>query len=401
MWTLSQDSFSFLDRLKVSAFILNRDNNLTMGEKTLEFEKKMAAFAGVEFALATSSGSTANHIIFETFKQKKGYNIDNYIVLVPSTTWISSITPITMAGFKIEFIDINLEDFCFDYKKLDERCSFLNTLGKNIIIWPTALIGFVPDFKQLRHITIKYGAELFLDSCENTLSKTLEKNSVLGEVDMTSTSCYFSHQITALEMGFVFFKSEKDYEQALMIRSHGMTRNLPQGHQTRTFYENQNKDIDPQFLFAVDGTNYRPTDLNAKFGLLDFERKEEYYHHRRKIYKYFHELLDSYKYYLPKLYDNNQLYSVPFCLPIFVKQKNKIEQIKKELNLFGIQTRPIISGNIVRQPVFKNKSYIVNLNPPDYYSNSEWLHSHGCYVGLHQGITKKSIEKLIQILEKI
>lgn len=397
-WKLSHDNFTFLDRLKVAKYVLGGEQ-LTMGPKTAEFEKKMAELAGVPYVVAASSGSTANQLIFELHKQNLKYNIKDTVVLVPSTTWISSITPAIMAGFQIEFVDINLNDFCFNYEKLEEVVAKWDKLGKKVVLFPTSLIGYNPDFRRLKHISKKYNTELWLDSCENTLSYLPNEESVLGQCRFTTTSCYFSHHFTSVEAGFVFIQNEPDYEKALMIRNHGLTRSLPKNSITKVFVEIENSSIDPQFLFELEGTNYRMSDMHAVWGLLDFERKNEYSNHRREIFNEYAIKLDRSKYYLP-FKEDNQTFSVPFCLPIFIKQKNKINELKYILNKNGIETRPVIGGNLLKQPVFQNKPYILNPQRPEYYENSEWLHNHGCYVGLNQNINRQHIIKLIDILEK-
>lgn len=388
-WPLATDSFTIWDRIKIAKFILNKNNQLTMGPKVREFEDKMSEFSGAK-ALAVSSGSAANTLIFELWKLKNPDKIKNTLVICPTVTWISSITPALMAGYQIEFCDINLTDFCFDYERLE------NVLEKNkdkhLIIWPTALIGWTPDFDKLNNLAKKYNAELFCDCAENTFGR-FDGQSLLSQCVMTSTSAYFSHQLVSVEFGFVFFKSQEDYDLGRMLRNHGLTRSLEQNHPLRLEVEKNNSSIDKEFLFALGGTNLRATDVHAVFGLCDFERRFDYIKHRKDIYSWYVFKLTNPDYYLPPYWDKTKQIHIAFSLPIFIKDGSKLNRLKNTLNENGIQTRPIIGSNLLLQPPFQKYKAEV--------PNAQWLHEHGCYVGLPNNLKYKDIDKLVKILNGI
>ena len=295
-WPLATDSFTFLDRLKVCLFYLNKNNQLTMSKKVKELEDILTEMYGIK-ALAVSSGSTANQLIFELYKQRNPEKFKNTLVICPVVTWISSISPIVMAGYEIKFCDINLQDFSFDYNKLEKILE--ENKEKNIIIWPTALIGHCPNFSKLQHLARQYRAELWGDFCENQFS-TYNGESIFQQVDFSSLSLYFSHMITSVEMGFVFIKDPKEYEFAKMFRNHGLTRSLDKDSFLKTKIENKYNNIDNQFLFGLLGTNLRPTDCHAIWGLQDIKRADKYKIHRKNIYSYYIDQIEKRKnYYLP------------------------------------------------------------------------------------------------------
>ena len=383
-WPLAVSSFTLKDKLKIAWWLL-RNDRYTMGEKVLEFERKFSEYSGMH-ALAVSSGSAANQVVFELWKHKHpDVKPSGVTVIVPAVTWVSSITPATMAGFKIKFCDVNLDDFSFDYKKL-EGILKKSKPGKTII-WPTALIGFCPEMNFLNKLAEKYKADLFLDSCENTMSN-YRGSSILSSCDVTTTSCYFSHQITAIEFGFVFFKSEDDFKFGKMFRNHGLCRSLDV--QDRVAPIQENPDVDKDFLFLIDGTNLRPTDINAMFGLKDFERINDYTSNRIGVFDEFFYSLDKEKYYLPNR--NYTLDCSGFCLPIICKDESQKNRIKAYLDSIGIETRPIIGGNLLRQPIFKK------YGNPLRFPNAEYLHNHGFYVGINNKTTIEDVKSLVKIL---
>lgn len=388
-YPLQTDNFNFLDRIRAALFILNKKNRLTTGPKTEQLEKEwehIAAYNSGIACLATSSGSTANHLLVETFLQVYNYKPENITVFIPSTTWASSATPWIMRGCEVVFIDINLEDFSFNYEELRSELENRKNDKKIKVIWPTALIGFIPDIDKLKSIQKQYNTYLFADLCETTLGFYKDFN-ILECFDMATTSFFWAHEFTSIEGGMLFIKKdlqnfESIYEGAKMIRSHGLTRVLHKYNFNRQRIERLNSHIDPEFLFEKIGTNYRLTDIHAFFGLLDTKRYYKYIKHRRKLWSYF---IDN----MPNNYEKLNQDIIPFCLPI-ISKKLDIKQTKEKLNKNGWETRPIISFLPIN-PAF------IKFNKRS-YPNSDYLHNHGFYVGLNKDLKISDLEKLINLL---
>ena len=387
-YPLQTDNFNFWDRIKAALFVLNKKNRLTTGPKVLELERKWEKIAGIQTkCVAVSSGSTANHLLVETFIQSLSLDPKDIIVFVPSTTWASSVSPWIMRGCKIVFVDINLGDFSFNYDELEKKLESYKNPKKIKVIWPTALIGFIPNVNRLKQLKEKYNTYLFADLCETTMGNYYGKN-ILSCFDMATTSFFWAHQICGIEMGMLFMqesfiKNSEFYINAQMIRSHGLTRVLPKGNVTRKAIEDSAPEVDPEFLFYKIGTNYRTTDLNAFFALMDTERYYSYINQRRDIWEYFIANL-------PQEYRKLNSNIVPFSLPL-ISDTKPIKEVKKKLNENGWETRPVICYLPIN-PAFKQFAKGEN------FPNSKFLNDNGFYVGLNKDITLKDIDKLISLL---
>lgn len=387
-YPLQTDNFNFWDRIKAALFVLNKKNRLTTGPKVLELERKWEKIAGIQTkCVAVSSGSTANHLLVETFIQSLSLDPKDIIVFVPSTTWASSVSPWIMRGCKIVFVDINLGDFSFNYDELEKKLESYKNPKKIKVIWPTALIGFIPNVNRLKQLKEKYNTYLFADLCETTMGNYYGKN-ILSCFDMATTSFFWAHQICGIEMGMLFMqesfiKNSEFYINAQMIRSHGLTRVLPKGNVTRKTIEDSAPEVDPEFLFYKIGTNYRTTDLNAFFALMDTERYYSYINQRRDIWEYFIANL-------PQEYRKLNSNIVPFSLPL-ISDTKPIKEVKKKLNENGWETRPVICYLPIN-PAFKQFAKGEN------FPNSKFLNDNGFYVGLNKDITLKNIDKLISLL---
>jgi GDP-L-fucose synthase len=66
------------------------------------------------------------------------------------------------------------------------------------------------------------------------------------------------------------------------------------------------------------------------------------------------------------------------------------------LNSHGVENRPIISGNFVRQPLVS--SYLPNVRPEN-YPGAEVLHARGFFIGVHQiRVPDQDVEKLVDVM---
>ena len=383
-WPLNINNFSFLDRLKISSFILNPSNRWTQGDKVKLFEKKMAEYVGCKYAVYVSSGSTANTLLAEYQKSIAG---DKDIVVLPSTTWQTSCSPWIKAGFKPKFIDVHLIDFSMDTLFLEKFVA--KNRHQIACIFPTSLIGFTPKMDDYKRISEQYNVTVNFDNCENTFGSYEHKN--VSSFFTSTTSTYFGHQVQSIEGGFIFTNSEEEYKFYLINRNHGMVRSLnAYGIDSSSF---ENKSVDSLFDFYSLGNNYRNTDLNAFVGTLDFKRVKKYTQSRTELYSYFKNKLDLRKFYLPT--ESLKAQDVPFCLPI-ISQEGKRDQAIKICQEQGIEYRPIISGFLGYQRCYKKF-----FNSHEDYPNSIYLHDNGFYVGLFHKLSKTKIDKLVSKLNNI
>ena len=69
----------------------------------------------------------------------------------------------------------------------------------------------------------------------------------------------------------------------------------------------------------------------------------------------------------------------------------------KKIEKLGVETRPIISGNFLKQPSIKK----YKLNKKSNFKNSDIVNNHGFFIGLPTStISDKNIKKLVGAFEK-
>ena len=171
-----------------------------------------------------------------------------------------------------------------------------------------------------------------------------------------------------------------------MIRNHGMYRHLPPENQEKY----KNPDVDPLFDFYCIGNNFRNSDIHAYIGLLDFKRVPLYTSHRKFCGDIFTSLLDQNSFYKVQVKNEDNLFS----LPIIAKNKETIDKIKNFCKSKGIEYRPIIGGNLLKQTAFKKYA---NGN----YPHADIINENGLYVGLHYSVTPEQISWFVNTINNI
>jgi len=379
LWPLNNASFTLFDRIKLCLFFLNKDNFWTQSKYVKKIEEEFAKFVGSKYAVFVSSGSTANTLLAMHLKDNY-YSKTKNTVIFPSTTWTTSISPFIREGFKPQFIDINIQDFCLD---LDATEKFLEKNHKKVAaILCVSLIGQVPDIEKLKYLEEKYKVKILLDNCENTLG--LYKNKNISSYFTSTTSTYLGHQVQSVEGGFIFTNCEEEYEYFLMNRNHGMTRSLTVYNIDSSKYKNP--EVNKLFDFYSLGNNFRNTDINAFIGLLDFARIQSYCKKRNDIFKKIENIFKYQDLILPLILKHRT--PVPFCFPFLSKDLNLIKRLMNFCKENHIETRPIISGNLLKQTCYKNYEDYRN------FKNSEFLHTHGFYIGIYPKLSDKQINIL-------
>jgi CDP-6-deoxy-D-xylo-4-hexulose-3-dehydrase len=387
-WPLNINQFTWLDRLKICKFFLNPKNRWTQDKYVREYEKVVAKYVGVNHAIFVSSGSAANQLMAQYVKDdliNKGEWPKRNKVIVSAVTWQTNVSVWVREGFEPIFVDINLEDFCLDYKLLEV---FIRKFKDEIAcVFPTSVLGFTPNIDKLQEISIIYHVRIMMDNCENFFGTYGKEN--ISYPFTSSTSCFFAHQITTgQEGGFVFTNNKDEAIYFILSRAHGLTRNLtPYNHHILS-----NQLVNSEFDFHTLSSNYRNSDIAAFMGLLDFARVDEYKEKRIATYEAFYRALDRRDFLLPP--EGTKFNDVPFCFPI-ISKKDKISKVKGYLTSKSIEYRPFISGNMLRQ-----KPYQKYGNYQD-FPNAEFINNNALYVGFNNKLKPKDLKNLAIDLNNI
>lgn len=392
-WPLNTNTFSFSDKLRMSYFLLSCDR-WTQGEKVKEYEKLWEEYVGCK-AIMVSSGSAANELIALKAKSdliQKGLWPNKNKVLFPANTWISSVSPWVNLGFEAVFVDID-ENLGMDLDKLCVTYNISSIRGRFAGVFYTTLLGFVPEsILNIQNWCSLVNLPFYLDNCESSFSSINIDGQIhnINSVATSSTSFYLSHlTTTGSEGGMVFCEDEEDHKWFLMARNHGMVKSLLPYYGSFETDNYRNWGVDERFDFRLLGSNYRSSDLAAFAAILDFENRDKIIIHRTELYQQFKEEIKK-EVKIPEMG-----LSVPFCLPIIVDDVCLLNNIKFFCHANGIEYRPIVGGNLLRQTAFKG------YGKPESFPYADYIHKHGIYIGLNTQTTPKMIDSFVKGISKL
>jgi CDP-6-deoxy-D-xylo-4-hexulose-3-dehydrase len=375
-WPLMNSAITSEDKLKLINFIASTDK-YTNGQKVKEFEQKWSEWLGCRHSLFVSSGSAANFLLLASVKEL--YEIpDKSKVLVPACTWVTNVAPVFQLGLEPVFVDIDFDTFSFDTQRLpDEDIK---------IIFITHLLGLNAPVEALKG---KYPNAIILeDICESHGLTDVHGNK-RGCGTGSTFSFYYGHHMTTIEGGMVCTDNDELYELMLLKRSHGMARNLPSEKYQQAIQKYP--DIDPAFMFLTDGYNFRSTELNAILGIEQLNRLDENIKIRRDNYKYFLENIDKDKFHVPTYDDGNS----SFCFPFICNSKNDKLKLIKILDDMGVESRPVVAGNLLIHPFLKKWKDTVHV------PNAETLNECGVYIGNNQFVNTTMIQKVLDTIKDL
>jgi CDP-6-deoxy-D-xylo-4-hexulose-3-dehydrase len=379
-----KETITFGDRLKLAKFSLTA-RQFTNGPKVRQFESEWNRWLGSEYSLFVSSGSTANYLLLAAVKELYGLK-DGDKVLVPSCTWMTNVAPVIQLGFEPIFCDINLYNFSFDFDNLE----YIAERHPDIkLIFVTHLLGFSAENEKYQKLFPK---ALILDDVCESHGCTSENDVKRGANSLGATfSFYFGHHMTTVEGGMISTNNLELYDLMKVKRSHGLAR---ESFNFET-YAKENPEIQKSFLFVTDGYNFRNHEMCAVLGLSQLKRLDGMIDIRNKNYFLFTELIKKF----PNLFEQIPYFSTSsnFCFPFICKNKKIYNALVSVFQNFGVEYRPIVSGNLLKQPFLTG--YV--LTSKNKNNNIDKVHDLGVYIGNNHFVTKKDIDFLCELIVEL
>jgi len=370
----------------------NKSLTLIDGENVKNLEKSVANIFGKNFGLMVNSGSSANLLAIASFNFKKGSEI-----ITPNLTFSTTVAPIYQLGLIPHFIGVEDNKFVADHTQI-EKC--INK--KTVAIMIPNLLGNIPDWQKIRNIAKKYKLKVIEDSAD-TIGYTINNIHPGRYSDIVTNSFYASHIINGAGTGgIVCFNDRKLYERAKLLRGWGRSSaifNESESISKRFNVKVSGIDYDAKYIFSDIGYNFLPSEISAAFALEQLKKLKNNISIRKKNFDFLYNFFDGYSNFF-KLPKENEGVKTPWLAFPLVIKKNKYFNRKKMQIFFeknNIQTRTIFTGNILRQPVLKNKFYKKHLLC-DKVAND--VMENGVLLGCHQGLITSDLKYICNIFKK-
>lgn len=357
----------------------------TMWDKTREFELEFGKRYGAE-AIMVNSGSSADLLLMYAMNKKSGGPLsDGDVVLVPAVTWPTQIWSIMMAGFVPRLVDVDPETMNVDLQDLRQKIT-----PEVKALFLVHLMGNPVNMSEVLELCDSNNLFLLEDCCESIDAKY--GHEFVGNFGVGSSfSFFFSHHITTMEGGMILTRDSDFAHRCRLLRAHGWARHIEASEEIE-------KGIDPRYTFVNWGFNVRPTELQAGFGLHQIKKLTSFNEIRSRNAKAIESFFGSYPDFFSTMRVDNDAECSWFAFPVIVKKSAPFsrEDITSYLEKSGVETRPIVAGNIARQPGFKK------LLPKfdSFLPGADVIHEQGFYIGIHPIDYSDEIAELTRILNQ-
>lgn len=374
--------------------VLKDPTKIVAGTAVKQFEAKIAALFGKKYGIMVNSGSSANLLALELLCLPRGSE-----VITPVLTFSTTVAPIVQKGLIPVFADVVLGNYNIDIEHIPK----LVTKKTKALMIPS-LIGNIPDYRRLRAIANKFNLWLIEDSCD-TLGATLYGKPTGFYSDISTTSFYASHIITAGGGGAMLCVNDKSLaRRALVMANWGRESTLFGAYgkgevlQKRMAGRIDGKPYDAKFIFSEIGYNFQSTEIAGAFGLEQLKRLKTFSISRKRNFK---KLLTFFKRYedlfiLPE--QNPHADTAWLAFPLVLRDSAPFarEELIRFLEKRAIQTRPIFTGNILRQPAFKK---ITCRTLPGGYPAADLITRGSLLIGCHHGLNERMLRHIFESFE--
>jgi CDP-6-deoxy-D-xylo-4-hexulose-3-dehydrase len=195
----------------------------------------------------------------------------------------------------------------------------------------------------------------------------------------------------------VLAETDEDYDLLKCLRAHGWSRE----QSNRAELERANEHIDPRFLFVNVGYNLRPMEIQAAFGLEQLKRLADMNRERRANVRRIREAFARHARWRGQLQFPEATARLDPCwfgFPFLVDPGLELDYRKFTASLLrqGVDTRPIVSGNMALQPAVRHFNIELGMGP---FTGAQTIHERGLFIGCHaRALADSTIERLVDLI---
>jgi dTDP-4-amino-4,6-dideoxygalactose transaminase len=212
---------------------------VAQGPKVAQLEAEFARLCNTQFAVATSSGTTALHLALLVHDIGPGDE-----VITSPFTFIASANSVLYTGARPRFVDVRPDTYNIDPALIEAAIT-----PRTKAIMPVHLFGLMADMTPIMDIARRHNLIVIEDAAQ--AHGAMYKGQLAGSFGTGCFSLYATKNMTSAEGGIITTNDSAIADRAKLLRAHG----------SRVRYYNE-----------VLGYNFRLTDLHAAVGLAQLRK---------------------------------------------------------------------------------------------------------------------------------
>ncbi|HMO77686.1 MAG TPA: DegT/DnrJ/EryC1/StrS aminotransferase family protein [Candidatus Paceibacterota bacterium] len=382
--------FAFIEeattKRALAEFIINAEK-LSMGEQCLSFEKAFAEKQRTKHASLFNSGGSANLALLQALKNlgrlKNGDRIG-----FSALTWSTNVMPIIQLNMVPVPIDCEIETLNSSRQTLQVRIEETHLDAFFI----TNALGFTDDLAGIKDICEERNIILIEDNCESLGTELVEGRT--GNFGVASTFSFFvAHHMSTIEGGMICTNDTELSDMITIVRANGWDRNLScnKQEQLRKKY-NVESEFQSKYTFYDLAYNLRPTEITGFLGLTQLEYLDANIDKRYQNYIEVEAALKENRDFIVPNKSHIKKLST-FAIPFICKTSDKKDFYVRRFIEAGVEVRPMIAGNITKQP-FYTKYVKESYKLP----KTDYLHANAFYCGNYPELTSEDINLIKSLL---
>ncbi|MBP8855211.1 MAG: lipopolysaccharide biosynthesis protein RfbH [Oscillospiraceae bacterium] len=375
---------------------------LTTGRFADKFEKDFAAYLGVKFASLVNSGSSANLIAFMALTaaelgEKRIQRGDEVITV--ACGFPTTVTPIIQYGAVPVFVDVTIPQYNIDAEMLEKAYS---PKTKAVMIAHT--LGNPFDLSAVKAFCDKHNLWLVEDNCdalgsEYTIDGETKLTGTIGHIG--TSSFYPPHHMTMGEGGCVYTNDPLLHKLINSFRDWGRDCVCPSGvdnfckHRYDGQYGELPQGYDHKYVYSHFGYNLKVTDMQAAIGCEQLVKFPEFVKRRRHNWAFLRAALDKAAdmLILPEACEGANPSWFGFLITLRDNVQKSREEIVREIEGNGVQTRMLFSGNLVKHPCFDEmRATGEGFRVVGGLENTDTIMNRTFWVGVYPGMTDEMLE---------
>jgi len=351
---------------------------LTQGPRVAEFEKLFAERHQVKHALATTSCTTALHLVLAALGVGAGDE-----VLVPAFTWVATANVVLYCGATPVLVDVDPVTFNICPKDVAKKLT-----PKTKAIIPVHLFGLCADMDAIKAVLPPNVAIVEDAAC--AAGATYKGTPAGGLGTAGAFSFHPRKSITTGEGGMITTNDTALFERMDKLRNHGAEISEEQRHNGPRPY------LLPEFNLL--GYNYRMTDLQGAVGVVQMGKLDRLIAERREWAAYYRDQLSDIAWLrLPQEPAGGAHAWQAFVCGVDETQapmpRNQMMEI---LQSKGIATRP--GTHAVHMLGYYAENF--GLKPED-FPGAQWCDAQTMAIPLHNRMVRDDYDRVIAALRAI
>ena len=295
-----------------------KNNWLTMGAITQQFETDFSEFSSIEHSIAVTNCTAGLHLALVALGIGTGDE-----VIVPSLSFVATANAVCYTGAKPIFADItSTEDMTISPASI---LNLINPRTKAIIVMHYG--GYACDMDQILTIARKHSLFIVEDAA-HAVGASLNGNSLGGLGDIGCFSFFSNKNMTTAEGGMVTTNNAQLANKIRLLRSHGMTSLTWDRHSGHAWSYD-----------VVDlGFNYRIDEIRSALGIVQIKKLLKNNPKRRLLTELYRQYLEQA---IPDVvipFIRHRGESACHLMPIILPRNVDRIQIMEKMKKMGVQT---------------------------------------------------------------